>query len=43
MSLDGWDEDELLFVTGNDIHYFSYFFFNAFLLALGGIVVFGFW
>ena len=32
MNLDSWDEDELLFVTGKDIRYFCYFFFDAFLL-----------
>ena len=36
-NLESWDEDELLFVTSKDIHYF---FFHAFLLVLGKTVVF---
>ena len=34
-NLDSWDEDELLFVTGEDIRYF---FLDAFSLVLGRIV-----
>ena len=34
-NLDSWDEDELLFVTSKDIHYF---FFDIFLLELSPLI-----